>query len=526
MRDPVCSHLFLFLIDNANLLLNQLTVKTIFAKSASNTSEGISLLSGIPKVLNGLEASDIASRIQFSNHVMFDVFETACSALNEPSFYRPDWAGPLDLIGEVVFERLTIARRVQDALHLSNDQTYQVLWSGTLELLLRVEKIGLETEYERLQFRDPSGPIKIKYTGTKLDLTGPSLYFLDSLAKARDSVWRGFRPTINAAVAALPSLVPRGLPIQCLATNFEIGVETAHGFTPFIMSRAESLVFMQPEEALLPIPEDEETTSAIGTLVDSFTYALQIYVYQGDSLGVRESRRKQAWKHALENLSEGMSSTEAYRTWKRYFVQALPRFEIPDIDPKMNMDYPLFPFGAEVGEYTEWNPAEYYVPLPAEKSRQLSPLRYLDCTLGTTSYSRPHLGGSFVKAHLQTIGFEPPSGDIWSLYRLSGKQSKIPALREGLVVSALLFLEQYILDHKSVLTTPFPSITDVRYPDVWLDLSFAELKGLGQPGEGDAFQILKSLSCTVPPSLLYKLMEAALNALFNTTAETDAKIAR
>lgn len=447
--------------------------------------------------------------------------------MKEPSFIRLDWSGPLELAGEVVSERLTAAKRTQDALRLSDDQLYELLWSDSLDLLLQIEGIGLQAEYERLQLRDPSGLLTSRYIGHIQDLPPASLRFIDNLAKARDNLWREFRPTINPAVAALPLPFPRGLPIQCLAPELEVGVESAHGLTPFITSRAEAIVFMPPDEALSPIPEDDETRTAIGPFVDSIIFALHLFVLQGGSPATRESNTRRAWEHALKTLSGRMSPTEAYRTWKRYFAQALPEFDVPDRDPNMNMEYPLFPFGVEVGEYAEWNPADAFDPPPAEKSRKMTPLTYLDCALGTCSSPRPQLGANFVEKYLQTTGFEPPDGNIWALYRLSGKQSRIPALREGLVVSALLFLEQYIPEHKSVLTTPFPSTTDVRYPDVWLDLSFTEVKGVGRVDDGDAFQILESLSTTVPPSLLYKLTEASLDAVFNASpAEPDAKIAK
>jgi hypothetical protein len=461
--------------------------------------------------------------IRVSNRIIFDVFETACSALKEPSFYRPDWDGPLQLIGDVIYTRLNASRSLQDSLDLADEQFYNLIWSDTLDLALRIEKIGLQAGYEPLQLRDPSG--LPRYSGSLA--SPPSFRFVDNLARARDGLWREFRPTVIAAVAALPPPLPRGLPVQCLATGFHIAVESAHGLTPFIYSRAKAVVFAEPNQALWPIPEDDEIRSVIGTFIDSFSFALGVYVLQGESAAIRQSRAMRAWKHALDNLSGRMAREEAHRTWKRIFGQALPKFELTDPHPKPNMEYPVFPFGADVGEYTEWNPAEAFNPPPAIKSRQLQPLSYLDCSVATSSSSRPQIAGKFAEKYLETQGFEPSRPNIWSLERMSRRQSRIPAVREGLAVSALLFLEHHIPNHKSILLKPFPSLADVRYPDVWLDPSFTEAHGIGWVGDYEAFRILESLSSTVPPSLLYKLTEASLDALFNASpAEPAARIAK
>ena len=144
VRDPVCIYIvFNHPITDADSFSVQLVANSIFAHSATHTSEEISLLSGIPKVLEDLRSSDIASRILVSNKIMLNLFETVCSALKEPSFNPIEWCGPLELAGEVVLERLAAAKRVQDTLLLSDDQLYEVLWSDRLDLLLKIEGIGL-----------------------------------------------------------------------------------------------------------------------------------------------------------------------------------------------------------------------------------------------------------------------------------------------------------------------------------------------------------------------------------------------
>lgn len=157
-------------------------------------------------------------------------------------------------------------------------------------------------------------------------------------------------------------------------------------------------------------------------------------------------------------------------------------------------------------------------------SRQILPLTYLDLTLAHYSpYLNPQLNSKFVTSNLQSQGFTPPTTHIWDLTRLTRKERTIPAVREGLIVSALLYLG---LGHKSVLMKPFPSPNDVKYPTMWLDLSFVETKGIGSLADHGSLRIIKSFLSTVPSTILYKLTESSLNALFESSGESDANVAR
>jgi hypothetical protein len=125
---------------------------------ACNTGEGISLLSGIPEDLDPLLGlSEVALSIKDANRIIFEVFETACSALNEPSFHHPNWSGPLQLFGDVILKRIKLNGPLQRSLNLSDDQVYNSVWSDTLELVIRIAKIGLEAEYEPFLLRSPAG---------------------------------------------------------------------------------------------------------------------------------------------------------------------------------------------------------------------------------------------------------------------------------------------------------------------------------------------------------------------------------
>lgn len=218
-----------------------------------------------------------------------------------------------------------------------------------------------------------------------------------------------------------------------------------------------------------------------------------------------------------------MTQQEAHRTWKPIFQQALPDFEIAGPDPETSMEYPLLPFDADIGYYSEWNPGDAFNPPSPIESRQLLPLTFLDCSILMPSTPRAQLTSQFKNTNFLTAGFMPPKRNIWYLERMSRRQLRIPAVQEGLIASALLFLQHYIPNHHNVLLKPFPSENGIRYPDMWLDVSFTESPDVDKV---NAFNVLEQLSSIVPPSLLYKLVEAGFSALSSESEKTDATIAQ
>jgi hypothetical protein len=146
---------------------------------------------------------------------------------------------------------------------------------------------------------------------------------------------------------------------------------------------------------------------AIGTFVDNVSTALKIYALQSKNPIARQSRIMRAWGHALEHLSGRMTRDEAHRTWKRKFQQDLPEFEIPSPDREVSTEYPVFPFAATIGHFTDWNPLDTFDPPPAVKARFLQPLTFLDLSLSSASL-RVVLGETFPQSRLETVGFQPP----------------------------------------------------------------------------------------------------------------------
>ena len=138
-------------------LRDAMTVKTVYSPDVTNTVEGIALLGGIPEDLGSWTAAEICMRIINANKIMLDFLDAAVTSLREPFFYARDWTGPLSLFQKVVLNRMSNADRLKRRFQLSEDEIYDILWTGTLYMLLQAEEIGLR--YEKLGFNSPYGPL-------------------------------------------------------------------------------------------------------------------------------------------------------------------------------------------------------------------------------------------------------------------------------------------------------------------------------------------------------------------------------
>jgi hypothetical protein len=482
--------------------------------------EGIALLSGIPVDLSQeWSAFKVRSRVVEANKILLEFFETACQALREPSFAAYDWKAPLMLFRDVVEARLGEAPELQHALELSDDELYNTLWSETLKMLVQVERIALQPGHEALDFDLAKGPLCYNHYGYQI-LKKPhrsSYRFIDNLARERNALWQELRPQFRPSASILPSPWPRGLPIQCLPGPFDVASKSAQGMTPFITARATATVFLDSSLALSPYPEDSDIRNAIGSFVDSYAFALQIFVLQG-SEEERAEREESAWAHALRDLTaERMTQGEAFRTWKAQFLQALPLFEPPVPDRDREAEYwPTLPADVDPQENTEWDPA-LHQPHKIE-SRPLS-LTCLDSIVAADPNWIVRVSDGFIVPTPYTQSLVPPG--IWSLSRFSDMQ-KVPfTVREGLITSALLFLDSRKGGPSRILASPFPTEVDVRYPPLFLDPEFLLRPELH---EYDARQVLRSLIRTVPSTLLATLADTTLNVL-SSMADGKSKIA-
>jgi hypothetical protein len=470
------------------------------------------LLSGIPSELSTeWNADKVRLRVVEANKVLLSFLETACHALREPSFQAYDWHAPLMLYRNVVAARLDKAMKLQQALKISDDELYETLWSDTLNMLIQVERIALQPENEALDFNSLNGPLGYNlYSHQTIIRPLVSSYrFIDNLARERNRLWQELRPIFHPTAAVLPPPWSAGLPIQCLLGSLDVASKPAQGNTPFLAARAAAIVFLESSLALSPIPEDSDVRTAIGPFVDSYNTALQIYVLQSSPGQDRAERTARAWAHALRDLTGGrMTWKEAFRTWKAQFLRALASFKLPDLDPDLKAEnYPMLPTHTDPLENIEWDPT---INQPRKvDSRALSPT-YLDCLLAAEPDGDFKVSAGFEVPDSRTQDYVPSS--IWSLYRF-GNMSNIPfAIREGLIVSAMLFLDSKKGGSSRILASPFPSELDVRYPPLFLDPEFLLRPELH---ESSAREILRSFISMVPPALLAGLADATLNVLLS-----------
>jgi hypothetical protein len=489
-----------------------LTAKAVFSAEAINTTEGVALLSGIPDFSNSgphPSISEIQAQIRRANGFILSALQTAEIAFKEPSFSAPAWSGYKDLVSVVVSMRLERSIRAQKYLGLSDDQIYDLVWNETLNLALDVEKRYLTPSLEGLFEYEKDGPIsfqKVYDLPDKKPVVGkPWFRFIDNLAQKRDTLWIERRLLKTPAVTRLPEILPHGLPLESMFKDADIAKSDASGCTPFLFQRAKSVVFPDPKVALLPIPEDEELYDAVEKdFVNIYHVALSLYVNQSPNKMTSLERKQQAWDYAIEKLSEPrMSRNEALRTWETVFLYAGFSCNAPETD-SIPTRHGLLPSVINATQAVKWSPDEDFIPLSIVEQRDLSPPAFLD-------YST-NVHGSRVLKQL-TTEFKPPRYlawvDMWSWSRKANKLD--PSVREGKIVSALLYMERKVKKSSNLLANPFPSEHDMRYPPVYLSPEFLRRKDLFLK---EALLLLRTnLLQTIPTSLLLRLSEAALVAL-------------
>ena len=115
------------------------TVKEIYERGAVVTAEGIALLSGIPEPLpEDVTLAEIASRVEKANKILMTFHETMRMSKREPSFHKPDWVNVSALFGSAISARVTRAKDLQKRLKSAEADVYTSIWSGTLDMLQKV----------------------------------------------------------------------------------------------------------------------------------------------------------------------------------------------------------------------------------------------------------------------------------------------------------------------------------------------------------------------------------------------------
>lgn len=226
---------------------------------------------------------------------------------------------------------------------------------------------------------------------------------------------------------------------------------------------------------------------------------------------VLEMNRKDVLDHSAKPR---MSESEALRFWKSIFERALPSVKLrvfSELKEKDSRGYPILPStpdGRGMRERLEWNPNE---AKPPTVEARIIPATHLDCMVMASSTVN-HKNLIISKVYTPTV--QPPG--IWSGGKLSQIQRELNTVKDGTLVSDLLFQAFKMRAKTNVLASAFSSEQDMRYPPLFLDQEFLEST---KYDEEVIRQVLFRLRCRVPPTLLQRLVKDALSAINDEKVE-------
>jgi hypothetical protein len=477
--------------------------------------ESIGLLSGIPQAPDRPITSsidDIKSRVSHSNKIIYLIIELFCLAIKEPFFNFRDWSSPLMVFTHVVEERMKRTISMLKDLKLSVDDVYAIVWKPTVSMAIQIEKLSMEPSYEGTFQFAPYGAIKsINSSQIPAEARLPCLRFVDELARERDQLWTPHRILNTPAVTVLPKSLRYGLPIQYMFAE-SVAFRWAAGATPFLFDRAKAAVFPDPDEMLTPVPEDEEVREAVNQFVDNYSIALKLYVHQAIDTEEWSTRIQKAFDYAIDHLSlSRMDEEEASSMWREIFnpLGYFPKLKVVD---RATIKVEAFQLSSDIdsGETLEWNPADNFTRRPGIEPRELK-LTYLDYSIEVRPWSSSK---SKSVPQPKTKGYKPQPLHIWDDHWI-----ELLLLRDGLLISVLLYLDTFTKGPRSILTTTFPSVSDPRFPSLYLADEFLQQKDVS---------LNVALACfqnhhwkDFPPTLLFNVTKAALNALSTNTVDSE-----
>lgn len=450
---------------------DQLTASRVFSAYYDETYR---LLSGFPvHNIASLKPQDLRLRVEAANAFMMDMIEVARLALREPFFRTSDWRSAVGSFTSVVRLRIELSTELKRQTMLSDEDIYSSIWEDTIPMLLQAERLLNSEEYEKLDAATISGIVMWssvfpQASRSKPDLLESSTWrFIDTLAKARNGLWTELRPLRYPDVLGLPAPFPRGLPVQHLLACWSPNVLELDQVAPYIFSRVQAALFANPGTALKPIETSKSLMSTIGCFVDSYHYALLAYIPQTCDKQQRKARLLKAWGHAIGPLSLGrMDNAEAIRFWKHFVPSYLQsaHWDIQQANRSAPWQ-PMVPSSDDPSQIQEWNPLEGRPSDVRIEARKLTESTYVDfCTSGQQAkHTKPTID-SFHEAPMPCIPAEYCSAPgLWS-----------PS--EASTLAALLLIDAKYGTTRRLLTEPFPSSSDVRFPCVFLDEGFLSLE--------------------------------------------------
>ncbi|KAF2003987.1 hypothetical protein P154DRAFT_64050 [Amniculicola lignicola CBS 123094] len=494
-----------------------LTVPVLFQDYAK---EAIDMLCGIPKNSSGeLDPKLIHTTVQNANEVLWILFETVILALREPSFAVYHWQGTLNLFSKTVDLRMKEVEYLESKMDIASAQVYEIVWEDTLKLLLKVEEECLKPDHGRLGKNTVKGVFRYPYSSLIVTKASLSTYqFFDNFARARDELWQKVRLTNFPAVATLPAPYPRGLPLQHLTGPYEVIAVDLDAVCPYLASRVQSVVYLNPTAALAPVPADQETRQAIGLFVDDYDFALGMYIPEALDSEEKKGRISRAWTHIVDKLNKPrMTDAEGLRYWSSGGSSKFMEWRREHGLVRVFDEWPVIPSVEDPKKAEEWN------PLPPKKEdilvRILRPLTYLDLANFIGNKNRnPTVDTEFVNFKAQVPAETYPTPNIWEWSRLE-QAKRFQGVVEGQILSAILFLDSLNAAKERLVTRPFPGDQDVRYPSLYLDEEFLSRRDLFS---SQAIPALQEHIKSVPPNLLAELAERTIAALKPRGSESNS----
>ncbi|KAF3313123.1 hypothetical protein TWF173_006296 [Orbilia oligospora] len=554
---------------------------TIFKDTPSEIHK---LLSGLPSTI-GNDASALRDQVKEANRIMRNLCDIVFSGSKDPAFEISNWKDVFDFPHRAIYERAVRSAELKE--HFSDEEIYSILWEDTLKLLIDVEQKVVDNsqlqnadeQYYKTGIRDfkcENDRSSMQIDSTKVHT---SVYrFFDRIAEERNELWKKHRISKCPDLADLTASFPQGLPIQYLLPFSLTPTTPPEDLTPYIALRTKAAVFPPAEISKILIPTKNNPPIANGDplqdFIDDYQYALNLYISVDVPEQERRTRFDSAWDYAIGPLSEGRMTTEqAIRYWRNIFSNTI-----------INPDQSRSPYGWTIGQYldsdvipehkkrifredlervrgssVETKPEALRIPAidnadsildwdaTPELKENIAPemvteVTYID--IATNNHSRGHLERYTEGRDKDYLGYisetKLPGQTYWrnAIWTRSGDQ-KAKALfqsQEAQILSALLYLQAKTQLPEKLLTSPFPSADDMRYPASRLSAeclskliaveerttSSRRRRGRGETPrttkglKANAKAALKALEAHisfVPPTLMLRLVENALSSL-------------
>ncbi|KAK1829301.1 hypothetical protein QBC39DRAFT_357180 [Podospora conica] len=480
------------------------TLRGLYEHETVLTKEGIELLSGIPSrsQLALVSLSAITTAMSAAGQVVSQILETAAANIREPTFSPSNWSCLSDLIQNIVKCRLRRVEALQEYFGLPDDEVYAIVWKPTMDMLLSTERFALKDENMALPLANRAGFLP---TLDHQDLCDHVWSFLDNLAKGRDELWQKERSRRYPAVLTLPPPWPKGLPVQDLL-NHQQKFDKVSLKMPYVVSRAEAVLFGSPEILLSPMPSDVEFKEAVGGFFDDYKACFHIYIHgwPGPDGLSREERVARVWQYATTKLTGSiMAKDEARAFWQAHVFGPLQDWLPTPPEPlPPKLPGPVFPRTQSPSEPAEWDPD------PALRSKGSTrtlegPVTCLDIIVTSPGYlaSMP-LGESVdISSVTKPVVQTSPTPSFWDLDQyerpLSGES------QDAFIAAAILSINSKG-GSGDLLMEPFPAPTIARFPAVYLGDEF--LEEMYSPPKSST--ILELLRHAIHPALLLRLATA------------------